>query len=938
MRFLHNSFFGAPDFSVSSTDRATFLQPVSSSHVSSTSVLSQSIDPGDLTFSALHTASCCSCGQNHQTLKLFLAQAEQDGSGTVSGEVSAGTYAGGGDVPGDTSTSETLTVGDSVVDTIEISGDQDWFEVTLEAGQRYVFTLTGTGGDPLDDPYLELMNASGNQVAFNDDFGGGYDSTLYFTASTSGTYYLNAHGWADSGGNTSTGQYTLTFDEAPPIGEYTFDEIANFITQEYWHPVRWGKTDLTYDVSGLSAGAQALALQALAMWADLTNLTFTEDTENPDISFQNTEDGAFTNFSYSGTDGDGYYIMASATVNVSTDWFGGDLTLDSYTFQTFLHEIGHALGLGHSGPYNSTATYGVDNIYINDNWSYSLMSYFDQAESGFGSYRFALGPQVADIIAIQDLYAPDPDGTRTGDTVYGFNSTESDVNDWSQFVVIETEGTYLRPPSMAIYDTDGTDTIDLSGFSRNQYLSLVPETFSSLGDRPIDGAPTYINNISIARGTIIENAVGGSGSDTIIGNDVANSLSGGRGDDLLYGGNGDDTLYGNNNNDHLYGENGNDFLYGGYNTDILDGGNGIDYLYGQDGNDTLNGGKGDDQLFGGDGNDTLYGNNNNDQMFGENGNDRLYGGYNEDHLYGGSGNDYLSGQRGSDVLYGGDGDDTLYGNNDSDQLYGENGNDRLYGGYNPDILDGGDGNDTLYGQGGNDTLTGAKGDDLLYGGDGDDTLYGNNHNDLLYGEAGNDHLYGGYNTDVLDGGSGNDTLSGGGGDDTFVMSDYTSGTLDEILDFESGTDVIRFVGSGFTNYSQVQGAMSSDGNGNTIITFASGAQLQIDGMAPGDFTSGDFELVAAAEVQSGKSAAVFEASETGQPADTFDFSSLPGINPMTAKAAAVTVMEVFSMSDAQISDGSSAFGFEGIHLYSALADADPFYLDHAVIDTWDHIS
>ena len=49
--------------------------------------------------------------------------------------------------------------------------------------------------------------------------------------------------------------------------------------------------------------------------------------------------------------------IASATVNVSTDWVttdgganDGKTGIDSYAYQTYIHEIGHALGLGHQGP------------------------------------------------------------------------------------------------------------------------------------------------------------------------------------------------------------------------------------------------------------------------------------------------------------------------------------------------------------------------------------------------------------------------------------------------------------------------------------------------------------------------------------------------------------------------------------------------------------
>lgn len=51
-------------------------------------------------------------------------------------------------------------------------------------------------------------------------------------------------------------------------------------------------------------------------------------------------------------------------------------------------------------------------------------------------------------------------------------------------------------------------------------------------------------NVSIAAGVTVENAIGGSGSDLLIGNDVANVLKGGAGNDILYGGLGADQLWG----------------------------------------------------------------------------------------------------------------------------------------------------------------------------------------------------------------------------------------------------------------------------------------------------------------------------------------------------------------------------------------------------------
>jgi hypothetical protein len=64
-------------------------------------------------------------------------------------------------------------------------------------------------------------------------------------------------------------------------------------------------------------------------------------------------------------------------------------------------------------------------------------------------------------------------------------------------------------------------------------LNINPETYSNVNG--------YVGNISIARGVVIENATGGNGADTIIGNAVDNVLKGGNGNDVLTGSGGNDT-------------------------------------------------------------------------------------------------------------------------------------------------------------------------------------------------------------------------------------------------------------------------------------------------------------------------------------------------------------------------------------------------------------
>lgn len=561
----------------------------------------------------------------------------------------------------------------------------------------------------------------------------------------------------------------------------TVEDLSTYLLEGYWARVGEGwrafDTDasnrIEVNLTGLNADGKRLATQALMAWEMVADLRFVQVPFGGDIFFDdNVGFNAYSTMTVSGN------TIVSSEVYVGTAWldrFG--TTLDSYSFQTYIHEIGHALGLGHPGPYNGTASQNPQDVLTGDSWQLSIMSYYAQDENGVTGVDFAgpITPMMADIAAIQSLYGAatsSPTLDTSGSTTWGANTTLGgylsgfaafldgvrDPQNWSG----------LRSVAYTIFDEGGTDTLDLSFSDIGVHLDLNPGTASDVGG--------LRGNLLIALGTTLENALTGGGNDRVLGNSANNTITGGLGGDHLSGDAGNDRLFGNRGNDTLLGGLGNDRLNGGYGSDRLYGGVGADVLIGHDGNDTL---------------------------------------------YGQAGRDTLDGGAGADTIYGNVGDDRLLGGIGRDTLDGGRGNDRLYGGGDEDLLNGNIGADLLSGGGGADRLLGS---------DGNDRLLGNTGNDRLFGGDGNDRLNGGLGDDTLEGGAGNDVLFGGAGADRFIF--YADFGTDRVVDFTAGEDVLALDdaiwGGGLTIEDIIAAHTVVEGQ-NTVFDFGPDAALTLVG-------------------------------------------------------------------------------------------------------------
>ena len=295
-----------------------------------------------------------------------------------------------------------------------------------------------------------------------------------------------------------------------------------------------------------------------------------------------------------------YAYMPGTYEQAGDVWFGRNYDYTkaqagNYAWHTILHETGHALGLKHGheakGAFDALPT-DYDSV------EYSVMTYRSHVGGSTGAYSYSSwsAPQtymMADIAALQELYGADFT-TNADDTVYKWSPDSGDTYVNGELAV-DAGGTVIFA---TIWDGGGNDIYDLSAYTTDLVIDLDPGAASVFSESQLAAlgsghkASGSIYNALMFKGderSLIEAAIGGSGADTISGNQGAN---------LLAGQGGNDTIRGAADRDKLFG---------GFGDDRLFGGAGQDKLFGNDGDDTLTGGGGRDvfRFVAGDGTDTI---------------------------------------------------------------------------------------------------------------------------------------------------------------------------------------------------------------------------------------------------------------------------------------------------------------------------------------------
>ncbi len=494
----------------------------------------------------------------------------------------------------DATTTATLGIGQTIKSAVDVSGDADWYKVSLKAGLDYGFKVSGDGSaSSLQNPDIQILDQDGNVIS--EKFT--YSSTSAVdnvSIDTTGTYYVSV-----LEGDHGTGAYKLSW-----LGNDTV--VRNAATTA---TIGIGQTiKSAVDVSGDADWYKVSLKAGLDYGFKVSGDGSASSLQNPDIQILDRDGNVisrqFTYFSTFavdsvsiGTTGT-YYVSVlegdGGTGAYTLSWLGNDTEARNVRTTGVLHDgMSTASAIDVAGDHDWYALSVVRGA------SYSVKLSGDGSASSLGRVSLALRDANGNLISSSSS------SYSSATATIGFSATankkvfldasayDSDDSGSYRISILSTAPT-LTGTSNADAVTGGDGATTIFGYAGNDSLYGAGGNDVLVGGAGRDllsgGSGKDAASYSDARKGVvasldapsrntgdaagdkyvsIENLIGSRFGDSLTGNSAANTLKGGAGNDVLSGGAGRDALSGDAGNDRLIGGVGADTLTGGTGADVF---------------------------------------------------------------------------------------------------------------------------------------------------------------------------------------------------------------------------------------------------------------------------------------------------------------------------------------------------------------------------------
>jgi Ca2+-binding RTX toxin-like protein len=765
-------------------------------------------------------------------------------------------------VPGDTGTTATLTVGAApVISAVDTIADQDFYQITLVAGHEYQIGMfgyspsgpgdpVGPNGVPLLDSFLELYDHDGNLITSADggsdtvlnSANSGFDALLSFTATESGTYYVNARAFdnipVDGDDGDLAGDYGLYakdvtddpsvftpyYDADSPLFAIDWGTQVNKVHQTYRNPdgnegirdtgnpqspvdpgaalghpgknvisiyfaqagdifvsndpANPGLPPATITATGVQGFEHDAVMTALGEFEKVADIVYVEVNDRADADFVYT--------SYIGTPGPGVSLLGSMSPPDESDeglaqFNSGDERWNARDLAQggfSFVTLIHEFGHGH----------GL--AHPHDNGGHSGIMHGVESEGVVADYTlgdYDLNQSVFTMMSYEDGWQTSPYGNAETDVGYGY------LGGLMAFDIAAIQDKYGVNEDWAT----GNDTYVLKDVNAaGTYYSSIWDmggtdsiVYAGARDANIDLRAASLQ-YEYGGGGWVSYAFGIYGGFTIANSVVIENASGGAGNDILIG------------NDVA------NILTGGLGTDVMTGGLGNDWYYVDRAADRVNEGAGQgtlDRVFASADytlNAGAYVEILSTDWHAGTAAIRLGGNELNNTIMGNAGDNVLRGYGGADRTLGLGGNDFYFVDNAGDYVAeaASAGNDRVFSSLSY-TLAGGQSVETLSTDNNAGTaainLTGNALVNTIFGNAGDNVLNGGGGADALAGFAGNDYYF------VDNAGDHVIEAASGGADRVFAGVSYslTAGQSVEILstDWHAGTAAIDLGGNELAN-------------------------------------------------------------------------------------------------------------------------------------------